>query len=127
MSQNVEPGRDTEITDNDKLMALLAYIIGIIVPLIILLSDSNKRRPFQRYHAVQSLILSAVIFVAAFIIICPLSLLIGFLSAGIGSACTFPIGFLPYIVAIYYGIEAYQGKYSVIPVITDFAKKQGWV
>ncbi len=124
MSQNTSP---EEITDNDKLMALLAYIIGIIVPLIILLSESNKNRPFQRYHAVQSLILSAAIFIIAFIIICPLSLIIGFLSMGIGSACTVPIGFLPYIAAIYYGIEAYQGKWSVIPVITDFAKNQGWL
>jgi hypothetical protein len=27
---------------------------------------------------------------------------------------------------IYWGIQAYQGNYVTIPVITDFVKKQGW-
>ncbi len=49
-------------------MAALAYIIGLIVPLIILLTDS-KNRAYQRYHAIQSLGLSAAIFVA-FIVLC---------------------------------------------------------
>jgi uncharacterized membrane protein len=125
MSENMTP--DTEITDNDKLMALLAYIISLIVPLIILLSETNKQRPFQRYHAIQSLLLSAVIVIASFVIGCPLSLIIGLLTAGFGAICTAPLGLVFLAVLIYYGIEAYQGKYTVIPVLTDFAKNQGWL
>jgi uncharacterized membrane protein len=125
MSENMNP--DTEITENDKLMGLLSYIIGLIVPLIILLSETNKERPFQRYHAIQSLVLSAAMVIASIVIVCPLSLIIGFLTAGIGGLCTAPIGLVFLAVAIYYGIEAYQGKYSEIPVLTDFAKNQGWL
>jgi len=27
---------------------------------------------------------------------------------------------------VYWGFKAYQGEYVVVPVITDFVKKQGW-
>jgi len=117
----------SEINDNDKLMSLLAYIIGLIVPLIILLSDSNKNRPFQRYHAIQSLLLSAVFFIFSIVIICPITIIIGLLTVGVGSFCTIPFGLVFLGITIYYGIEAYQGKYVVIPMLTDFAKKQNWL
>src|SRR4051812_35943786 len=49
---------DMEANQDDKLIALLSYVTQIIIPLImpviILLSESSKKRPFQRYHAVQS-------------------------------------------------------------------------
>ncbi len=45
-----------DVTDNDKLMALLAYALPFIVSIVILLTESGKTRPFQRYHAVSSLV-----------------------------------------------------------------------
>ena len=127
----------SEINDNDKLMSLLAYIIGLIVPLIILLSDSNKNRPFQRYHAIQSLLLSAVFFIFSIVVGCLLGLItivaglltlgIGVGIGGIGGICSLPLGLVFLGITIYFGIEAYQGKYVVIPMLTDFAKKQNWL
>ena len=45
----------TDVVENDKLMAALAYFLTPIVPAIILLVDTMKVRPFQRYHAIQAL------------------------------------------------------------------------
>jgi uncharacterized membrane protein len=35
--------------------------------------------------------------------------------------------FVLWFVVIYWAIKAYQGEWVVVPVITDFVKKQGWV
>nr|MBP6440007.1 hypothetical protein [Caldilineaceae bacterium] len=55
---------DPEANSDDRLIALLSYvtqiIIPVIMPLIVLLSESSNKRPFQRYHAVQSLAFAAV-------------------------------------------------------------------
>ena len=63
-----EASIDPAASSDDRLIALLAYISQIfvpaIMPVIILLSESSKKRPFQRYHAVQALALSAVFVVA---------------------------------------------------------------
>jgi len=117
----------SDITDNDKMMALLAYVIGVVVPLIILLSETGKRRLFQRYHAVHSLILSAILFFVTLLVGCTIGLVLELLTAGLGTCCLLPLMIAPYGIAVYYGIQAYQGKYVEIPLITDFARGQGWV
>jgi uncharacterized membrane protein len=128
MSQNVPtPPSDQQITDNDKLMALLSYVIWVIVPLIVLLSETGKQRPFQKYHAVQSLVLAVALLIIDFIVICPLSLILGALTLGIGSICSAIIPLLLWALSIYYGIKAYQGEYVTIPVVTDFARNQKWL
>jgi len=32
-----------------------------------------------------------------------------------------------WIYAIVLGVQSYNGKWVNVPVITDFAKKQGWI
>ena len=55
---------DAEANADDRLIALLSYVTQIVIPLvmpvIVLLSESSKLRPFQRYHAVQSLALTCL-------------------------------------------------------------------
>ena len=97
-----------EITDDDKLWALLCWIIGIIVPIVVLLMEDKKDRPFIKYHAVQSLAFGVV------------WLVVGTITFG----C---VGVLGMIYAIYLAIQAYQGKWVTIPIITDFCKNQGWI
>jgi uncharacterized membrane protein len=123
MAQDTSGG----ISDQDKLMAALAYIIGLIVPLIILLTDS-KNRAYQRYHAIQSLGLSAAIFVAS-IVLCIVSLVIQIipvLGQVIGCLMTF-IYIIPLALMVYYAYKAYKGEYFVIPFVTDFMKQQKWL
>ncbi|HMQ52133.1 MAG TPA: hypothetical protein PKE64_07810 [Anaerolineae bacterium] len=102
-----------DITDNDKLMAALAWVIPI-VGIVILVAEGMKDRPFQRYHAVNSLAFNVAFFVILTII----------------SAVTFGFGgclFVLWFISIFWAIKAYQGEYVNVPVISDFVKKQGWV
>lgn len=109
---------DPNITSDDKLWALLSYLFGIIFPIIILLIDDKKNRPFLKAHYPQAL----TYWVAVVIIGFAVSLLTFFI-AGLGGVC---VGILASIPAIIWGIKAYNGEYVNIPVITDFVKKQGW-
>ncbi len=102
-----------DVNDQDKLMAALAWIIPILA-IVMLFVEDMKNRPFQKYHAVNSLAFSIVFFVVVTIL----------------SAVTFGFGsclFVLWFVVIYWAIKAYQGEWVVVPVITDFVKKQGWV
>ena len=100
-----------EITSDDKLWAALGYPIPII-PIIVLLMEDKKNRPFIRYHAVQSLILNVALLILGIVMSVTVILAI----------CT-P---LLWLVTLWPAYEAYQGKYTELPVITNFMKNQGW-
>ncbi len=102
-----------DVTSDDKLWSLLAYILTPIVPIIILLMEDKKNRPFIKAHNVQALVLGVVLWVINAI-----------LTPVLGIGCITSI--ITLIIVIYYGIQAYNGKYNNIPVITDFVKNQGW-
>jgi uncharacterized protein len=102
-----------EVTSDDKLWALLAYILTPLVPIIILLMDDKKNRPFIKAHNVQALVLGVILWVINAI-----------LTPVFGLGCI--TGILTLVLVIYYGIQAYNGKMVKIPVITDFVKNQGW-
>jgi len=102
----------SDVTSDDKLWAMLCYVIPVIVSIIVLLMDDKKNRPFIRAHAMQALIWGVIYGVIG-----------GVTSAFLIGLCILPIC---WILAIYWGVQAYQGKLVNIPVITDFAKKQGW-
>jgi uncharacterized membrane protein len=97
-----------DITSDDKLWALLGWLIWPVA-VIVLFMDDKKARPFIKYNAVNSLALNVVAW--------------GLLIIGIG-ACLGPLAF---IYSIVLGIQAYQGKWVTVPVLSDFIKKQGWV
>ena len=46
-----------EITDDDKLWALLSWLFWPIAIIVLLLED-KKQRPFIKYHAIQALALA---------------------------------------------------------------------
>ncbi len=123
---------DAEATADDRLIGMLVYIIPVLLPVIVLLSESGNKRPFQRYHAVQSLGLSivfAMIGLAATIgtAIIQIVPLIGSL-VGLLMLCLTPIAMLMVVIAMfYYGYQAYQGKRFAIPGLTNFLRDQKWV
>ena len=101
-----------EITSDDKLWAALAYVFSPIVPIILMLIEDKKERPFIKEHNAQALvigILNAILAVP--------------LSATIVLAC---IPLLIWLVMLYWGFQAYQGNSVEIPLITKFVKDQGW-
>ena len=103
-----------EITNDDKLWAALGYPIPII-PIIALLMEDKKERPFIKFHAVQSLVFNIALWVIIFII--------SIVTLGIGAICA-P---LIWLITLWPAYEAYQEKYTELPVITNFIKNQGWV
>jgi uncharacterized membrane protein len=100
-----------ENSSDDKLWAALAYVFSPLVPIILLLMEEKKNRPFIRYHAVQSLAVGVVLIIAVPII--------ATLTLGCGSILWF--------IMFYWAYKAYQGEMVQIPVVTDFIKNQGWV
>jgi uncharacterized membrane protein len=109
MAEQMSP----QITDDDKLWSALAYVFTPLVPIILLLLEDKKDRPFIKAHNVQALIFGVVWYAIASI-----------LSFAIIGLCLIPIG---WALQIYWGFfKAYQGEYVEIPVLTDFVKNQGW-
>ncbi len=93
-----------EVTSDDKLWALLAYVFSPLVPIIIMVMEDKKNRPFLKAHNAQALILGIIAVITS----------------------SFCVGILVWFYAIYLGFQAYNGKLVEIPVITNFCKSQGW-
>ncbi len=93
-----------EITQDDKLWALLSYIFCPLIGIIILLMEDKKNRPFLKYNAVVSLIMGILTFVLSW-------------------AC---IGVLVWFYSLYLGFKAYQGEWVEVPIISDLVRNQGW-
>ena len=118
-------------TSDDRLMAALAWFSMVILQLpvvsvVLLLAEGNKDRPFQRNHAITS-ILFWVAAIGYEILAGIAYTILGLVTLGCGFACLWVIFFLPHLVALYYTLQAYNGKQFEIPVLSDFARKQGWV
>jgi uncharacterized membrane protein len=103
-----------EVTSDDKLWGMLAYLLNPIIPIIILLMDDKKTRPFLKYHSVQAIAYYIVMTVA--VTLASFTIILGII-LGIGA----------FILWILWSVKAYQGEWIKIPVITDFCKKQGWI
>ncbi len=110
MSEQMSP----EITSDDKLWSALGYVIPIIA-IIVLFIEDKKNRPFIRFHAVQALAFNVVLWVLIFIV--------SLVTLGFGALCA-P---LLWLVSFWPAYDSFQGKYTELPVITNFIKKQGWV
>jgi uncharacterized membrane protein len=98
---------NSEITSDDKLSAALAYFFSPLGPIIIMLMEDRKNRPFIRAHNAQALVLGVI------------SVALGMLTFGCGSL-------LVVLYLIYLAYQAYQGQMVEVPVITKFCKDQGW-
>ncbi len=106
-----EPMDMGNVTDDDKLWALLAYVFTPLIPIILMLMEDKKDRAFIKAHNGQALVwgvLNVIVGTVLSVFLC-----------GIPSL-------LMWLVAIYWGWQAYQGQEVTIPVITDFVKQQGW-
>jgi uncharacterized membrane protein len=93
-----------DITQDDKLWALLSYIFCPLIGIIVLLIEDKRKRPFLKYNAVVSIILGILFIILS----------------------SFCIGILVWFYAIYLGVKSYQGEWVQVPFISDFVKNQGW-
>ncbi len=97
----------SDITQDDKLWALLSWLLWPVAIAALVMED-KKVRPFIKYNAVLALAFAVVLYV------------LGTITVG----CLLLVGG---IYAIVLAIQAYQGKWVNVPVLSDFVKKQHWV
>jgi uncharacterized membrane protein len=109
----VNPQPAVDITDDDKLWSLLSWIFTPIVPIIVLLLEDKKVRPFIKYNAIQALVLGVLNMVVS-----------GILGAVI-IGCF--IGVAVFVYMVYLGVQSYNGNWVTVPMLTDFCKNQGWI
>lgn len=108
------PVPENDITENDKLLAAFSYPVPIVA-IFILISETNKVRPFQKFHAVQAL--------AFWVAVTVIGIVLSIVTLGVGTLC-FPVLWL---ISLWPAYRAYLGEILEIPVITDFIRNQGWV
>ncbi|HEX9116591.1 MAG TPA: hypothetical protein VGA61_11025 [Anaerolineae bacterium] len=118
-------------SEDDRLMAALAWLSALIlqvplVSLVLLIAEPNRNRPFQRYHAVTSLVfwVAAIAYELLAVVV---YLVLGVLTVGIGLVCLWPIFLVPHIFALYYTYTAFIGQQPEIPVISPLVRQQGWL
>jgi uncharacterized membrane protein len=97
----------SDITQDDKVWALLSWLLWPVA-IVALVMENKKIRPFIKYNAVLALTFAVVLYI------------LGTITAG----GLFTLGI---IYAIVLAIQAYQGKWVNVPVLSDFVKKQHWV
>lgn len=122
---------DPEATDDDRTMAALTYAshlifpLGLVLPIIVLISETSKKRPFQRYHAVQALALSAILSTVSFIYA------MSWITVGwIAILClclVAPLFIALWLLPLYYAMLAYNGKRFRIRGLTQFLEDQRWL
>ena len=117
---SIPPYNAPGISQDDRTMGMLSYILGIFTgfvgPLVLWLIKKDQSK-FVAYHALQALILHAVVVIgyilSGFLVI----MLIGFL--------TYPAFFiLGLVFSIIAGMAANRGEWYEIPVIGKFARQQ---
>jgi len=110
--------------------ALICYLgnivcaLGLIYSIIVLVTDKTNK--LTRFHAFQSILLTAVGFIIAFIF----GTIFG-VAAAAGSGTLSGLGGLLYMVValgvfigmVYAAIKAYQGEIFKLPIIGDLADK----
>ena len=119
------PGREREMADNEKrdlgstdtgiqpnIAGLLCYLLGFVTGLIFILIEKKNR--FVRFHAMQSIAVFGVFFVAQWVIgIIPV----------LGVAVNALLMLVSVVICVVLMVKAYQGEMFKIPVAGDFAEK----
>lgn len=95
----------SDISQDDKLWAMLGYIIPIIA-IVVLFMEDKKSRPYIKFNAVQSLVATVALTII--------------------STVTLGCGGILFLVMFWWAYQAYQGQDVRIPVISDFIRNQGW-
>lgn len=110
-SSSEKPKQSTGLDQN--IAGLLCYLCWFITGIIFLLIEKENR--FIRFHAMQSIAVSVVLFVASIVLsfIPIIGWLIGLL--------LMPISLILWIFMMY---KAYNGEHYKLPIVGDFSEKQ---
>lgn len=102
-----------EIKGNENILAAVAYLLGFITGIVLLLVEKKSR--FVRFHAMQSTILFGGLFVV--------SLGLGFipLLGWLAGVVLSLVGFILWLLLMW---KAFQGEMYKVPYVGELAEKQ---
>jgi uncharacterized membrane protein len=116
---------------DENIAALLSYIFGWLSGLIFFLIEKDSR--LVRFHAMQSILLSAcaiVIGIGIWIFAFVFGLVLSYISGILSFLLSIVIGLLAFVfgIGIFVGaiiciVKAFQGQYFKLPVIGNMAEK----
>jgi uncharacterized Tic20 family protein len=117
-------GVPAEITADDKMIAMLAHLSGlvgaiIVVPLVIYLVKKDSS-PFVAYHAMQALIFQGASFFVVFTVVS----FVMVITCGIGVPIM-ALGFLPLVGGIMFALKANNGEWAGYPGIAHIGRPPG--
>jgi uncharacterized membrane protein len=105
MTKTIEP------TNYDRLLVFLIYAVTPILPAFIMLIENERERAFIKAHTAQAFIWGLIYVVA--------SLSVSVFTCGLPS-------FFIWLIGVYWGTQAYQGRPVHIPIVTGFVQSRGW-
>jgi len=112
-----DPMTTSEISQDDKNMALLAAVLGIFTfwvgPLIIFLVKKDQSS-YVAYHALQSCLIGACVFVAGFLCVIPVVGWLVYVAVVIGNL----------VLQIQAAMAINNGKWYNAPVAGQFVRQQ---
>lgn len=112
-----DPMTTSEISQDEKNMAMIAAILGIpttwLGPLIIFLLKKDQSQ-YVGYYALQSTILGACVFVASFLMIVPV----------LGHLAYLAVAVVNLILQIMSAMAANRGEWYEVPIIGKIVKQQ---
>ncbi|MEW9667890.1 DUF4870 domain-containing protein [Ammoniphilus sp. 3BR4] len=108
-----ESREKTSIGLEANVAGFLCYLFGVISGVIILLLE--KENKFVKFHALQSVLIFAVLFILNFIL--------GFIPiiGWIGNLILIPVSLILWILMM---VKAYKGEWYALPIIGEVAAKQ---
>jgi len=98
---------------NENLAALLSYVLGFITGIIFFVIEKQSR--FVKFHAMQSILVSAALMVLSFVL--------GFIPF-IGWIALILLGPVSFVLWILLMVKAYKYVWFKLPVVGDIAEKQ---
>ena len=103
---------------DENVAGLLSYVLGWVTGLIFFLID---KRPFVRFHAIQSIGLNIALF-AVYLVIGVLFTMLHFMSMGFLALAIYPLlGLLVFALWIFMMYKAYQHEKFMLPIIGPIA------
>jgi uncharacterized membrane protein len=110
---NETPASKSSTGLEPNVAGLLCYVLGFITGIIFLIIEKESR--FVRFHAVQSILFSVILFI--------IRVVLAFIP-GIGWILSMIVSLATLVLWILLMIKAYQGEMYKLPVIGDIAEKQ---
>ncbi len=98
---------------SENLAALLSYVLGFITGIIFFVIE--KQSKFVKFHAMQSILVSAALMVLSFVL--------GFIPF-IGWLALILLGPVSFVLWIILMVKAYKYVWFKLPVVGDIAEKQ---